>query len=61
VRGLVLGRNPEQDVAIVARACEHFTYERSATSIVCMHRSDIPRGHHRTTLTACVCFTRVDR
>jgi hypothetical protein len=61
VRGLVLSRNPEQDVAIVAGACEHFTCETSAASRVWVLGSKIPRGHHRTTLTACVCFTRVDR
>jgi hypothetical protein len=61
VRGVVLSWNPQQDVAIVAGAREHFAYKRLFAVLVCICRSAIPRGHHRTTFTACVCFTRVDR
>lgn len=60
VRCLVLRRHPQQDVAIVARAGEQFTCPSEQPSL-CNGERDAPRGHHRTTLTAWVCLTSVER
>ncbi len=66
---VVLGWNPENDIAVVAGRSQELAWKvqymsapgrpgpKSARGVVV----DIPLGAQRTTLTACVCLERVDR
>lgn len=58
---LVLGRYPQQHIAVVTGGGQDLAFSMSVYVVYSGFDHCTPRGLHLTTFTACVCLTSVER